>query len=86
MEKKFWKITKAEDHWLEVEDPEGWYSATIKWDGCVHFNRYFNEPMHSPSRSDEDIDYIHYCDLEQEIRRLQALLDMGREHYKNDEF
>lgn len=41
-QEKYWEIKKVGDSWLDLEDPEGWYSAVIKWDGCVHFNRYFN--------------------------------------------
>jgi hypothetical protein len=41
--------TKA--HWLEIQDPEGWYSANVRFDGCVHLRRYFNRPL--PDNKDD---------------------------------
>ena len=55
---------------LAVKDPDGWWSAVVKDDGCVDLRRYFNEP----NDGDPDMtDYIHICDLDDFIERLQAL-------------
>lgn len=74
---------KTHDHWLEVNDGEGWYSAVVKWDGCIHLNRYYNfpwgkDPIH-PEADNED--YIHICDLDEFIARLQALKVMAETHF-----
>jgi hypothetical protein len=76
-----WEIVaeKSAPHWLELRDPDGWYEASVKWDGCVHFLRHFNEPD-----GKGDTDYLHICDLDEEIARLTALRDMSRAHFGPD--
>jgi len=81
-----WEIDseKTKDHWLELKDPEGWYSAVVKWDGCIHFNRYYNEPMDSEYHKTTDqanVDYIHICDVDDMIARLKALKETALEYF-----
>jgi len=81
-----WEIDseKTKDHWLELKDPEGWYSAVVKWDGCIHLYRYFNSPMGSEYHKethDENIDYIHICDVDDMIARLVALKEKALGHF-----
>ena len=78
---QFWKVNqeKTEDSWLEVEDPEGWYKAVVKWDGCVHLNRFFNLPF---TQGGNDSDYLHVCDLNDFIDRLTELRDLARQHFE----
>lgn len=92
MENKFWKIDEKEttDSWLTVidnEDPElgVWYKAIVKWDGCIHLNRYFNNPYIKNEKSEENDapDYIHICELNNYINRLIALRDIANEFYKD---
>lgn len=76
------KLEKTEPHWLELVDPEGWYHAIVKFDGCIHFNRYCNIPIHELQPGQEaDIDYLHICDLDDTIARLQALRDIAKAHF-----
>lgn len=62
-----WEVVKekTKDHWLELQD--GDYKASVKWDGCIHF-------------SDEG-EYIHICDLEDFIKRLEELRDLAKTHF-----
>lgn len=72
----------AEDHWVDFVDPGGWYSASVKWDGCVHFYRYFNQPH--PQPKDDPTAYaqhLHICDIDEEIARLQALKAKAIEYF-----
>lgn len=75
------------DYYLAVDDGEGWYSAGIRFDGCVHFYRYFNLPWggapHNPE-AENNTDYIHICDIDDMIDRLQALKEMARQHFKGN--
>ena len=73
----FWTVNKdkTRDHWLELEDPCGWYKASVKWDGCIHFNRLHNVPLPITEDHPQLVDYIHYCNLDEEIERLKALRD-----------
>ena len=75
---------KTTDIWLEVVDPDGWYSAIVKWDGCVDFYSYANSPFVEGENRDEDCDdYIHICDLDEYIDRLTKLRDEARKHFSN---
>lgn len=85
MNNKLWEIIPENtmDHWLEVKDPEGWYSAIIKLDGCVEFTRYFNAPMFN--EDEDDASSIHLCSLDDAIERLQALKQISNEFFKTEE-
>lgn len=81
-----WKIVedKTEDHWLvvhgrECEDCWPVYRAIVKWDGCVHFYRYYNGS--DVSEENGDADYLHICDLPLMIEELKALLGTARTHF-----
>ena len=82
-----WKIIqdKSQDYWLEAEDPEGWYKASVKWDGCIHFNRYHNIPYSSDNVREDPIaltDYLHICDLDEHIERLVELRELAKKYYE----
>ena len=83
---KHWEILndKKNKYLIELKDPEGWRSAAVKWDGCIHYYRYFNNPLDDENRDDEDTDYIHICDIDDEIERLTQLRDIAKEHFGND--
>lgn len=80
-----WEIDKekTKDHWLELKDPEGWWSAIVKWDGCIHLNRYYNEPWGGTSATEKEIntDYIHICDLDGFIKIMEELRDKAKGHF-----
>lgn len=62
---------------LSAKDPQGWRSAKVKRDGCIDYYRYFELPMGVDARNDEqESDYLHICDLDEEIARLQALREL----------
>ena len=69
-----WEIVNQTDATLEIaykEDGHTLYTAFAKRDGCVDFTRYFNGSKES--QSSPDFDKIHFCELDEEIRRLMAL-------------
>jgi hypothetical protein len=83
---KFWKKVeeKSLDHWLELDDVEsGWHYAVVKWDGCIHYNRYYNHPKQDQEARPEDelSDYLHICDLDEEIERLRELKEHALAHF-----
>lgn len=83
----YWQIKKESttDHWLELVDPEGWYSAGVRWDGCVYFYRYFNAPISDKTRDDEDPNYLHICDIDDAIARLQALKQIAQQFFSGEQ-
>lgn len=59
------------------------YRAGLRFDGCVHLNRYFNgdDPLKNP---DCDSDYFHICGLQDFIEDMQSLLEEGRKRFGAD--
>lgn len=47
------------------------------WDGCGQIRRYF-----TGGGGEENCDVLHFCDLEDLIRRLQQLRDDSEEHFR----
>jgi hypothetical protein len=88
-EKPFWQVNpdkESSEYHLELVDPTGWHSATVKWDGCVNLWKYHNVPLQSRTglAADEHRemeDYIHYCRIDDEIERLQAVKKMAIEYF-----
>jgi hypothetical protein len=79
----YWRTEpeKTSEYWLELVDPEGWWHAIVKWDGCIHLDRYFNFPLGHADAGGENSDYLHICELDDVILRLQALRDVARAHF-----
>lgn len=80
-----WKeVDRHEDgdiYTATFEDPDGWYEAFVKWDGCIDLTRYFNTPLsveRGKDRNSDDECYIHICDLDDFIARLQKLRDAAQ--------
>jgi hypothetical protein len=72
----------AADLWVDLMDPEGWWEAGVKSDGCIHLNQYFNRPFTEVSPTEAaDSGYFHICDLDDFILRLQALRAAALEHF-----
>ncbi len=82
---KYWKITAGAKHpdvCLDLHSPNpGLFSAVVKWDGCVHLNKYWNGA--TKEDDDEDnTDYIHICDIDDMIERLQEIKAIAAEYKK----
>ena len=84
-----WAIIDEDEYSLTVEDPEGFYRAVLRFDGCVHYYKWSSVTIHPSGaiiKSDEDETYIHYCKLEDEIKRLQELLAIARKKFGDSEY
>jgi hypothetical protein len=84
-----WKPVDKKEYWLSLEGVEygsTWYTAEVKWDGCIHFYHYFNEPfVRGERRNDNDPeDYIHICDIDGLIEKLQLLKAAAVSHFGKD--
>ena len=71
----------SSEYFTDFRDPEGWYKAHVKRDGCVEFTRFFNVPAALDDFAPDTYDHIHICDLDDFIERLQALRAAAIEHY-----
>lgn len=81
---------RSHDHWLEVREPDGWYAAVVKFDGCIDLRRYLNDPL-AADRGQDDYqgadwqeDSIHICDVDDMISRLQSLKAEALKHFGPD--
>lgn len=64
-----------------VKEPDGWYEALIKEDGCVEINRYFNIPAPEVDDERQLVDFIHVCSIDDFIKRLEALKVVAKERF-----
>jgi hypothetical protein len=75
-----WRERKPEEQkdspFLWLEDPQGWWRAVVNDNGCVDFYRFHNEPLY-----EDDADYIHICNVDDFIERLQSLKEVAKQHY-----
>lgn len=74
----------TDEYFLAIHDPEGWWRAGIRWDGCVNLDCFRNIPFHAdPKRESHQCcdDYIHICDVDDLIARLQSLKEMAQEYF-----
>lgn len=86
-----WEIIPSEtkEHWLKVRDPEGWWEAYVKWDGCLHISHASNVPFdnHNGRPGDAGRNRVacdsgmHICDLDDFIIRLQTLRAEAVKHF-----
>lgn len=50
-----------------------WFEAYVRKNGCVELHRYFNEPKEHNSQDDNDVDFLHICDIDDMISKLQEI-------------
>ena len=68
-----WKVLEAKSHWLSLASEVGddglhWWSASVKWDGCVEIHRAHNVPFGLPDREKNRMAMtsdLHVCDLDE---------------------
>ncbi len=82
---EYWKQTpETKDHWLVVADPDGWWKAVVRFDGCIHLDHAANSSFtNDPARKEslECDDYIHICDVDDFIARLLELKRLAKLHF-----
>lgn len=81
-----WVIDKkgTARYWVELKTKDGWYQASVKWDGCIEFRRLHNVPLPITDEHPQMVDQIHYCDIDEEIKRLEKLRDKAKEFFGED--
>ena len=77
---------KTEELRLELRDPDGWWRASVKWDGCIELTRYHNVPEQELATATVTgyQQHLHLCSLDETIRRLQALRAAAIEHFGHE--
>ena len=83
-----WEVDEPETNEvrLTLHDPEDWYKADVRWDGCVHFYQASNKPMSEQAfnLNNPDISYLHICYIDDLIKRLQDIQTKAKEHFGQD--
>ena len=66
-----------------IAEDGGWYRASVKFDGCMEFERAFNTPFPLQKGDDarELVDRIHICDIDETIALLQSLKVAAAKHF-----
>jgi len=84
-----WQIKKigAENCWITFESPDGYWRAEIVRSGCIDINHSFNVPLQDDnceSVLQRLIDYIHICNIDDMIARLEALKAAAQDFFGED--
>jgi hypothetical protein len=70
---------------IVVEDKVyGTDEVTLKWDGCIDYRIGSNGVKPSEDETGDNTDYIHICDIDEFIVKLQALKELGIKHFNNE--
>jgi len=81
---KLHKITqKSNSGALTVRNEDETIDVMIKFDGCVHFNQFWNGDNANTENS-ENCDYIHICKVDEMIELLQEIKLKAKEYFKNE--
>lgn len=78
------QLPDTKEHWLSLLGTHGWYTAIAKWDGCIHLNKAGNVHFDTEGKipvEQDDSEYMHICDLDDFIERLQSLRDEAKKHF-----
>lgn len=69
--------------WIDLiyqyyKDGQHWMQASVKFDGCIHLRKAYNTPF---PKDDDDQDYIHICDIDEQIKLLTLLKEAAIKHF-----
>ena len=72
---------------VELEDKEfGFVEASLNWDGSVDYRKGHNGFKPSEDPTGKNTDYIHIGDIDDLIEKLQALKEVGKKHFDNEDW
>lgn len=64
-------------------------SVSFKWDGCINYHKYENgytvDDEYSEDRN-KTSQYIHICDINDMIEKLQEIKKIAEEHFSKDNY
>ena len=60
----------------------------FKWDGCINMWKYYNgyTPDDDSEEVQENMDYLHICDLQKFINQLQEVLTIAKDILGEEKF
>jgi len=68
-----WNIVTDHEVCVSFEDKEGWWKASLRFDGCINIWKYSNVPFteRDDGEGSQLIDYIHICSITDFISMLE---------------
>ena len=86
MSNEFWVVDKekTKEYWLELNDPEGFYSCVINWDGSMHYNDYGCVPRMETKEDRDKMEQYYYGDIIEHYHRVKALYEIAVKHFKDN--
>lgn len=70
---------------IVLEDEEyGFDEVTLKWDGCIVYRKAWNGFKPNEDETGENTNYIHICDIDEMIAKLESLKRIGAKHFDNE--
>lgn len=74
------EVIKQNEYALECCSKYKDLHVYAKWDGCCDIRRYYNGYTYEDKDvPDDDVDYIHICDLREFIRILTEIADKAEQ-------
>ena len=59
----------------------------MKWDGCLDYRKYSNgATVYDENVRNDDVDYIHICDINDMIERLQEIKKIAKENFCDSDY
>jgi hypothetical protein len=65
---------------LFLRSPDGFWLAQVRRDGCFELTRSHNVPL-AEQPDEEDIDFLHVCDYDAMLERLDAMRRAAQDHF-----
>lgn len=78
------KVYEGSNNVVLEDEQFGHEEVTLKWDGCIDYMMSFNGFKPSEDTTGENTQYLHICDIDEMIEKLQALKKYGKEHFNNE--
>lgn len=71
------KVYEGSNNIVYVDKKTECDEITLKWDGCVDYRVEW-------ATNAGESDYIHICDIDEMIAKLQEIKRLGAEHFNNE--
>ena len=70
---------------IQVRSEDNDMEIHMKWDGCIDLRTYSNGST-PDDYSEENICYIHICDVKEFIKKLQDITYIAEQNFRKDNF
>lgn len=75
------KLPESHEACLQLSNDSKDFRFAIRFDGCVHIERYMNGQTFESKNPGSDRDYLHICDLREFIETLEEVERQAINHF-----